>query len=255
MRNTFIRTLVSLLLVFTMLFAFSACGKTSVDTPDEPQSKTDTPSSSIDSTQPAQSSADSGSTVSGTEGAHDHDDDTEVRLPGEDYSIGENDIVLEHSFEELMTQTDGLFAFPGVSWDSDFSALAEVFGVSAMPYYPELDPELWVHITAGGLEFTAIPYFVDNTSINGTKQCQLIVDDDYYAQANMQGAFDTLLELAQSALGEPAESDLGTPEGYANSFFWTWQTETETGLNRFELYTDVDKNGELTGFGITLINK
>lgn len=237
MRRISVYSLISLLLVFAALFMFAACGGT------EPEVKSN--------------AADAGSSASSDVGAHDHDDgdETGVRLPGEDYSIGENDVVLEHSLEELMTQTDGLFAFPGVSWDSDFSALAEVFGVSAMPYYPELDPELWVHITAGGLEFTAIPYFVDNTSINGTKQCQLIVEDDYYSQANMQSAFDTLLELAQSALGEPAESDLGTPEGYANSFFWTWQTETETGLNRFELYTDVDKNGELTGFGITLINK
>ncbi len=170
------------------------------------------------------------------------------------YTPEENDVVLEYSFEELVRQTDGLFAFPGVPWDSDFSALPEHFGVSAMPFYPENDPELWLSITADSLEITAVPYFSDNTALNGIKQCQIMVEDKYFDRAGMQEAFDTLLDIASGSLGDPVEDVLDSPG--EKMLFWRWETESGESLNRLELYTETDSTtGELTGFGIQFINK
>lgn len=240
------------LLAVSLLLAFSGCGAAGSDeepvhTASVPEVEEPVQTASVPEVNEAPEEQ--------PDDEHTHDDDALIdQLTGASYTPDEDDVVLEYSFEELIRQADGLFAFPGVPWDSDFSALTEHFGISAMPYYPETNPELWLSITAGSLEMTAVPYFSDNTALNGTKQCQIMVEDKYFDQSDMQEAFDTLLDIAVGSLGEPVEDVLDSPG--EKMLFWRWETESDGGLNRLELYTETDSStGELTSFGIQLINK
>lgn len=181
---------------------------------------------------------------------HDHEADFSAFI-GADYEPGADDTVLEYDFEELIAQSDGLFAFPDLDWNSDFSALAEHFGVLEMPEYPEVDPELWLSISCGGEQILAVPYFSVNEQ-SSIKQCQIMVEENYFDTAQMQETFDLLLESAQTQLGQPVEDSL--EGGSENMYFWRWQSQLEDGgLNRLELYTEVDAgSGDITGFGMYL---
>ncbi len=154
---------------------------------------------------------------------HDHEADFSAFI-GADYEPGAEDTMLEYDFEELIVQSDGLFAFPDLDWDSDFSMLAEHFGVSKMPEYPEVDPELWLSISCGGEQILAVPYFSVNEQ-SSIKQCQIMVEENYFDTAQMQETFDLLLESAQTQLGQPVEDSL--EDGSENMYFWRWQSQLE----------------------------